>query len=64
MASHVPFTHHKSISNRAVVGDYVTKLTEPVTVQGFAGVWCAADGAAHGEARRRAAQARRRRMPL
>ncbi|KIZ07245.1 pheophorbide a oxygenase [Monoraphidium neglectum] len=38
-ASHVPFTHHKSISNRAVVGDYVTKLTEPVTAAGFSGVW-------------------------
>ena len=40
--SHVPFTHHKSISNRAVVGDYETTLTEPVTEAGFAGVWCAA----------------------
>lgn len=38
-ASHVPFTHHKSISNRAVIGDYVTKITEPVTKDGFAGVW-------------------------
>jgi len=37
--SHVPWTHHKSISNRNVVGDYVTTLTEPVTASGFAGVW-------------------------
>lgn len=38
-AAHVPFTHHKSISNRGVIGDYITKLTEPVTAAGFAGVW-------------------------
>ncbi|KAI8476799.1 MAG: hypothetical protein J3K34DRAFT_455631 [Monoraphidium minutum] len=38
-ASHVPFTHHKSISNRAVLGDYVTQLTAPVTASGFAGIW-------------------------
>lgn len=38
-ASHVPFTHHKSISNRNVIGDYNTKLTSPMTEAGFQGLW-------------------------
>lgn len=37
--SHVPFTHHKSISDRNVLGDYVTTLDGPVTAAGFRGVW-------------------------
>jgi hypothetical protein len=35
----VPFTHHKSISDRNVLGDYVTTLDGPVTAAGFRGVW-------------------------
>lgn len=38
-ASHVPFTHHKSISNRNIVGDYLMRLTAPVDESGFKGVW-------------------------
>ncbi len=37
--SHVPFTHHKSISNRNVLGDYNTTLTQPLSAAGFEGVW-------------------------
>lgn len=36
-SSHVPFTHHNSISNRNTVGAYDIKLTSHPTVAGFAG---------------------------
>jgi hypothetical protein len=38
-SSHVPFTHHKSISNRNILGDYDIKLTSDVTAAGFTGGW-------------------------
>jgi phenylpropionate dioxygenase-like ring-hydroxylating dioxygenase large terminal subunit len=38
-ASHVPFTHHKSISNRNVIGAYDIHLSEPVTRTGFRSMW-------------------------
>mmetsp|Transcript_4547 Transcript_4547/g.11259 ORF Transcript_4547/g.11259 Transcript_4547/m.11259 type:complete len:613 (-) Transcript_4547:2242-4080(-) len=38
-SSHVPFTHHKSISNRNKIGDYKLRLTSPVTAAGFTGDW-------------------------
>ncbi|KAL6764549.1 hypothetical protein V8C86DRAFT_2471996 [Haematococcus lacustris] len=38
-SSHVPFTHHKSISNRNVLGDYHMHLTSPPSLAGFTGLW-------------------------
>ncbi|GFR45544.1 hypothetical protein Agub_g6937, partial [Astrephomene gubernaculifera] len=38
-SSHVPFTHHASMSNRDVIGPYDLKLTSPLTQQGFTGMW-------------------------
>lgn len=38
-ASHVPFTHHKSISNRNVLGAYDIKLSGRITEEGFSGRW-------------------------
>lgn len=34
-ASHVPYTHHATISNRNVIGDYDVALTSDVTPAGF-----------------------------
>lgn len=38
-SSHVPFTHHKSMSNRNNLNVYDIELTEPVSQQGFSGIW-------------------------
>uniref|UniRef100_A0A383WLW0 Rieske domain-containing protein n=1 Tax=Tetradesmus obliquus TaxID=3088 RepID=A0A383WLW0_TETOB len=38
-ASHVPFTHHKSISSRDSVGAYDMRLTRQVSGAGFRGAW-------------------------
>ena len=38
-SSHVPFTHHKSMSNRNVIGAYDLKLTSPLSESGFTGLW-------------------------
>lgn len=38
-SSHVPFTHHASISNRKTVGDYDIKLRGPMNKRGFQGEW-------------------------
>ncbi|KAG2491183.1 hypothetical protein HYH03_010394 [Edaphochlamys debaryana] len=38
-SSHVPFTHHVSMSNRNVIGAYDLKLTTPLTEEGFDGLW-------------------------
>lgn len=36
-ASHVPFTHHKSISNRNIIGAYDVEMTSDVEHGGFTG---------------------------
>jgi nitrite reductase/ring-hydroxylating ferredoxin subunit len=38
-ASHVPFTHHKSISNRNVRNNYDIELDGPISASGFSGLW-------------------------
>jgi hypothetical protein len=38
-SSHVPFTHHKSMSNRNVIGAYDLKLSSPLSEAGFTGLW-------------------------
>ncbi|EFJ51773.1 hypothetical protein VOLCADRAFT_87282 [Volvox carteri f. nagariensis] len=38
-ASHVPFTHHASMSNRNTIGLYDLKLVTPLSERGFTGVW-------------------------
>ncbi|KAG2428715.1 hypothetical protein HXX76_011419 [Chlamydomonas incerta] len=38
-SSHVPFTHHASMSNRNVIGPYDLKLTSAITDAGFSGTW-------------------------
>lgn len=38
-ASHVPFTHHKSISNRNIRSTYDIQLTQQVSAAGFSGIW-------------------------
>ena len=38
-SSHVPFTHHKSMSNRNLLGAYDIELLEPVSPAGFGGNW-------------------------
>jgi hypothetical protein len=38
-ASHVPFTHHKSISSRDTLGAYDMRLTKQVSAAGFSGAW-------------------------
>lgn len=37
--SHVPFTHHASMSNRNNIGAFDIRLTSPLTQEGFTGVW-------------------------
>lgn len=43
-SSHVPFTHHKSMSNRNVINTYDVKLLEGVSIAGFSGNWGAGRG--------------------
>ena len=38
-SSHVPFTHHVSMSNRNILGAYDIDLLEPVSPTGFGGNW-------------------------
>eukprot|EP00878_Enallax_costatus_P039241 GHUV01044808.1.p1 GENE.GHUV01044808.1~~GHUV01044808.1.p1 ORF type:complete len:157 (+),score=4.15 GHUV01044808.1:306-776(+) len=38
-ASHVPFTHHKSISNRNAIGAYDVRMSGPVSRDGFRSMW-------------------------
>jgi len=38
-SSHVPFTHHRSISDRNVPNTYDVSLDGPVSAGGFSGVW-------------------------
>ena len=38
-SSHVPFTHHKSMSNRNALGAYDIELLENVGPGGFSGNW-------------------------
>lgn len=38
-SSHVPFTHHASMSNRNVLGPYDVELASPLTREGFTGLW-------------------------
>ncbi|KAG2449650.1 hypothetical protein HYH02_005182 [Chlamydomonas schloesseri] len=38
-SSHVPFTHHASMSNRNVIGPYDIKLTTAISEAGFSGLW-------------------------
>eukprot|EP00798_Chlamydomonas_sp_ICE-L_P014138 gene14138-20100_t len=38
-SSHVPFTHHKSMSNRNILGAFDFSLTQPVSTAGFQGNW-------------------------
>ncbi|GIL72273.1 hypothetical protein Vretimale_426 [Volvox reticuliferus] len=37
--SHVPFTHHASMSNRKKIGAFDLKLTSPLSERGFDGIW-------------------------
>ena len=38
-SSHVPFTHHASMSNRNVIGPYDVEMASPLTREGFTGQW-------------------------
>lgn len=46
-ASHVPFTHHKSISNRNSIGAYDVRMSEPVSRTGFRSIWSTGPRAGH-----------------
>lgn len=39
LCSHVPYTHHKTVGNRAWAGPVPLTLTGPLTAKGFNGTW-------------------------